>query len=391
MITRNAQTYIHNLLHRFPSVGILGPRQMGKTTLAHAIVAQFKPEPIYLDLESPSDLAKLQEPELYFEEHADRLIILDEIQQAPEIFRVLRGIIDRRRRAGMKSCQFLILGSASLELLQQSSESLAGRIAYVELSGLTIFEVTTLFPNSDNRLWLRGGFPNSFLAHSDEESMEWRFEFIKTYLERDIPQFGPRIPATQLRRFWTMLAHTQGGLFNAVPLATSLAISTPTVYRYLDLLVDLLLVRRLAPWSNNQGKRLVKSPKVYIRDSGIVHALLRISDVDELLGHPVVGNSWEGFVIENVLAALPKTASAYFYRTSAGAEIDLLLDISNKIRVAIEIKHSLTPHISKGFHIGCEDVDATHRYLVYPGKARFQMAKNVEAISLLDLVTEIST
>jgi predicted AAA+ superfamily ATPase len=391
MITRNVQTHIHDLLQRFPAVGILGPRQMGKTTLAHAIVAQFEPEPIYLDLESPSDLAKLQEPELYFEEHADRLIILDEIQQAPEIFRVLRGIIDRRRRAGMKSCQFLILGSASLELLQQSSESLAGRIAYVELSGLTIFEVATLFPNSDNQLWLRGGFPDSFLAHSNEGSMEWRLEFIKTYLERDIPQFGPRIPATQLRRFWTMLAHTQGSPFNAAPLATSLAISTPTVYRYLDLLVDLLLVRRLAPWSNNQGKRLVKSPKVYIRDSGIVHALLRISDLDELLGHPVVGNSWEGFVIENLLAALPKTALVYFYRTSAGAEIDLLLDISNKIRVAVEIKHSLTPYISKGFHIGCEDVDATHRYVVYPGKARFQIAKNVEAISLLDLVTEIST
>jgi predicted AAA+ superfamily ATPase len=355
------------------------------------MVAQFEPKPIYLDLESPSDLSKLQEPELYFETLADRLVILDEIQQAPEIFRVLRGIIDRRRRAYIKSCQFLILGSASLDLLRQSSESLAGRIAYVELSSLTTLEVTTLFPNSDNQLWLRGGFPDSFLAHSDEESMEWRLEFIKTYLERDIPQFGPRIPATQLRRFWTMLAHTQGSLFNAAPLATSLAISTPTVYRYLDLLVDLLLVRRLAPWSSNQGKRLVKSPKVYIRDSGIVHALLRISDLDELLGHPVVGNSWEGFVIENLLAGLPKAASAYFYRTSAGAEIDLLLDISNKIRVAIEIKHSLTPRISKGFYIGCEDVEATHRYVVYPGKVRFQIAKNVEAISLLDLIIEIAT
>lgn len=389
MIKREAQAEITSLLDEFPAVGVLGPHQVGKTTLAQEIAAAMKPDPIYLDLESTADLAKLSEPEAYFELHKGKLIILDEIQRVPELFQILRGVIDRRRRQGLKAGQFLILGSASLDLLKQSSETLAGRIAYKELPGLTASEVAAQGQGNLDRLWVRGGFPDSFLAKNDEASLRWRLNFISTYLERDLPQFGPRIPAITLRRLWTMLAHSQGGQLNTAKLGTNLDVSAMSAKRYIDLLEDLLLIRTLRPWAGNVGKRLVKAPKVYIRDSGLTHALLNLTTLDDVLGHPVVGSSWEGFVIENLISCLPIGVTPWFYRTSAGAEIDLVIEHSNKNKYAIEIKRSKSPSVSKGFHLGYEDIGATHRFIVYPGKERFPVTKEVSAISLLDMMNEL--
>lgn len=389
MIKREAQTEIVHLLEEFPAVGILGPRQVGKTTLAEEIAASINPEPIYLDLESPADQAKLSEPEKYFDLHTGKLIILDEIQRVPELFQILRGVIDRRRRQGHKTGQFLVLGSASLDLLKQSSETLAGRIAYKELPGFTVSEINQQPKTDFDLLWLRGGFPDSFLAKTDEASLRWRLNFISTYLERDVPQFGPRIPAVMLRRLWTMLAHSQGGQLNIAKLASNLDVAAPTAKRYIELLEDLLLIRSLKPWAGNIGKRLVRAPKIYIRDSGITHALLNLTTLDDILGHPVVGASWEGFVIENLLSCLPVGVTPWFYRTSAGAEIDLVVEQSSKKKYAIEIKRSLTPSLSKGFHLGYEDIAATHRFIVYPGKERFPVTKEVTAMPLLDMMNEL--
>ncbi len=388
MIRRIAQNRIEKLLQQFPAVCILGPRQTGKTTLAKSIAKSLEPSPIYLDLEKPSDFAKLHEPEMYLQSNQGRLMIMDEIQRAPGLFQVLRSVIDERRSIGKKTAQFLLLGSASLELLKQSSESLAGRIVYQELTGITVCELLNTNYSMDD-LWLRGGFPESLLAESDEVSFEWRQAFIRTYLERDIPQFGARIPAETLRRLWTMLAHCQGTCLNANRLASSLGVSATSIHRYLDLLVDLLLIRRLQPWSRNVGKRLVKSPKIYIRDSGITHALLNLKNQDDLLGHPAVGGSWEGSVIENLLAQLPTNMAAYFYRTSTGAEIDLVIEVDTQRRIAIEIKHSLSPTVSQGFYNACEDIKATHQYVVYPGKDQFNLSKDVKVVSVLFMAEKI--
>ncbi len=389
MIKRKAQSEIARLLEEFPAVGVLGPRQVGKTTLAEEIAASTQPVPIYLDLERPSDAARLNEPEAYFDMHKGKLIILDEIQRVPELFQILRGVIDRRRREGQRTGQFLILGSASLDLLKQSSESLAGRIAYKELTGFTVAEIDHDSSADVERLWLRGGFPDSFLAKNDEASLRWRQHFISTYLERDIPQLGPRIPATTLRLLWTMLAHSQGGQLNIAQLGNNLDVAAPTAKRYVELLEDLLLLRTLRPWARNIGKRLVKAPKVYIRDSGLTHALLNLITTDEILGHPVVGASWEGFVIENLLSCLPDGYSPWFYRTSAGAEIDLVIEKNSRERYAIEIKRSLAPSVSKGFHLGCEDIKATKRFIVYSGRERFPVTKEITAIPLPDMMKEL--
>lgn len=389
MIKRNTTLEIAQLLDEFPAVGVLGPRQVGKTTLAQELADTMSPQPVYLDLESPRDRAKLSEPEAYFELHQHQLIILDEIQRIPELFSILRGVIDRRRRQGQKTGQFLILGSASLDLLKQSSESLAGRIAYRELSGFNVSEVEVT-PAARDQLWLRGGFPDSFLAKSDAASLRWRLNFINTYLEREVPQFGPRIPAVTLRRLWTMLAHSQGGQLNVAALGANLDIAAPTAKRYIELLEDLLLIRTLRPWSGNVGKRLVRTPKVYIRDSGLTHALLNLTSMDDLLGHPVVGASWEGFVIENLLSVLPPGLTPWFYRTSAGAEIDLVIEKNSQQRYAIEIKRSQAPSVSKGFYLGCEDLQATKQFVVYSGTERFPISKNVTALSLLEMMSEIS-
>jgi predicted AAA+ superfamily ATPase len=386
MITRFAEQEIAALLKEFPAVGLLGPRQVGKTTLAEAVSTQFVPTPLYLDLETPSDLAKLSEPEAYFELYPDRLIILDEVQRAPELFPILRGVIDRRRRQGFRTGQFLILGSASLDLLQQSSESLAGRIAYKQLSGLNILETFAAGDDDINKLWLRGGFPESYLAASGAASFRWRSNFISTYLERDVPQLGPRIPTVTLRRLWTMLAHTNGGPVNYSQLAASLGVASVTVKRYVELLEDLLLLRSLRPWSGNIEKRLVRTPKVYVRDSGLIHALLNLKTLDDLLGSPVAGPSWEGFVIENIISCLREGMSYWYYRTAAGAEIDLVLEIDAKTRFAIEIKRSLAPTVSKGFYLGCDDVQATKRFVVYPGKEMFPMGNGTVATPLGEMM-----
>ncbi|HMC86327.1 MAG TPA: DUF4143 domain-containing protein, partial [Chitinophagaceae bacterium] len=307
----------------------------------------------------------------------------------PEVFAPLRGIIDKERRKGNKAGQFLFLGSASIDLLKQSSESLAGRIAYIELYPVDILEYGDNKPEIINTLWLRGGFPESLLANSDKNSLAWRVDFIRTYLERDIPQLGPRIPAETLERFWTMLAHNQSGVLNASIIARSLEVSSVTVNRYLDLLTDLLLVRRVKPWTANAGKRLVKAPKVYVRDSGITHALLNIGDYNNLLGHPVAGGSWEGFVIDNLMAVAPSRIQPFYYRTTGGAEIDLVLEFPNGEKWAVEIKRSSAPSISKGFHIACEDIKPQKKYVVYSGKDRFSLGKDIIAVSLTELMQEL--
>ena len=381
MLPRSSRAFLTQLLTEFPAVAILGPRQVGKTTLAIEI-ARSLPAATYLDLESTTDAAKLTDPTAYFEAHRDELVILDEVQRVPALFAQLRGVIDHRRRAGKRAGQFLLLGSATGALLQQSAESLAGRIAYMELPPLGANEV----PIKDTqRLWVRGGFPESFLAKSDEASLRWRQQFISTYLERDIPQLGPRIPAETLRRLWTMLAHEQGQQISAAKLAASLAVSGQTVARYLDLLADLMLVRRLRPWASNEGKRLVRTPKVYVRDSGLAHALLGLTGFDDVVGHPVAGGSWEGWVIENLIAAAPPGSSAYFYRSSAGAEIDLVLELPKRQRWAIEIKRSSAPSVSKGLYVAAGDVKATARFVVHSGKDSFPLANGVQATTLLDL------
>lgn len=384
MIGRTLQQKVGLLLNDFPAVAILGARQVGKTTLALQLAAQSPA--VYLDLESPSDRAKLAEPELFLRSHADELVVLDEIQRLPDIFSVLRGHIDRNRRRGKRTGQFLLLGSASRDLLRQSNESLAGRIAYTELYPFHPLEVGQ---EQLDTLWFRGGFPESFLARSDASSDTWRHAFITTYLERDLPQLGPRIPAETLRRFWTMLAHRHAAPWNAEELACSLALSGKTVAAYLDLLVDSFLVRRLAPWHANLGKRLVKTPRVYVRDSGILHALLGLRSLDEVLGHPQSGPSWEGFVIDALSAVADRTVTSHYYRTSAGAEIDLLLHLPGSQTWAIEIKRSLTPKVEKGFHLACADVRPTRRLVIYPGTARFMLQSDIEVMPLVDAMREL--
>lgn len=388
LLKRRAAAEVRQALARQAAVALIGPRQVGKTTLALEIGEEFGA--VYLDLESPEDRAKLADPALYLRGLEDTLVILDEIHRVPEIFAALRGLIDAGRRRGLRSGRFLILGSASIDMLRQSGESLAGRIEYVELDPLDVLEVAADEATSSS-LWLRGGFPDSFLAASDADSFAYRRNFIRTYLERDVPQFGRRIPAETLGRFWTMLAHGQGTLLNASRLASGLAVSSPTVSGYVDLLVDLLLVRRLQPYHANVGKRLVRSPKVYVRDSGLLHALLGIETLDGLAGHPVVGPSWEGFVIENLLRAAPKPSVAGFYRTTAGAEIDLVLDLPGQTRPwAIEIKRSLAPTLGKSFHSAVADIEPARSFVVYAGSERYPLGKGVEAVGLPALMESLA-
>lgn len=377
MIVRRIASRLVELLDTNPAVALLGPRQVGKTTLALE-VADTRPA-LYLDLESEADRAKLAEPELFLSKHQDRLVILDEVHRAPDLFNSLRGLIDSGRRAGKRTGRFLLLGSASMDLLRQSGESLAGRIAYLEMQPIDALEIRE--PDI-GQLWVRGGFPDSFLASSDRASLRWRQDFIRTYLERDIPALGPRIPAETLRRLWTMLAHQQASLLNAAQLAGSLGVTGRTVASYLDLLVDLLLVRRLEPWHANTTKRLVKSPKTYVRDSGLVHALLGIGSETDLLGHPVAGPSWEGFAIETLIAAAPEGTQPNFYRTAAGAEIDLLLTLPGGATWAVEIKRSLAPKAERGFYNACEDVDPARRIVIYPGSEPFPLGAGVEVMPL---------
>ena len=388
MLPRWISEKLHKTIAQRPVVALLGARQVGKTTLAKTI-AQSQ-NSVYLDLEAPEDLLKLSDPTTYLESHSDKLIILDEIQRAPKLFTVLRGFIDKNREQGRKSAQFLLLGSASIDLLRQSSESLAGRISYLELSGFNALEVGE-DKNNLQKLWLRGGFPDSYLAANDDLSMDWLEDLIRTYLERGVPQMGFRIPANRLRRLWTMLAHLQGEPVNHSKLGGSLEIDGKTVNYYLEILVDLLLVRRLEPWYANVKKRLVKSPRYYIRDSGIQHRLLGIDSHDALLSNPVLGKSWEGFVIENIRSVLPSRAEAYYYKTAAGAEIDLVVRLSSTEILAIEVKYGVAPKISKHFNRTCEQIGAFRKYVVYGGNDEFAIGNDVTVISLSRLLSKLQS
>ena len=384
MLTRHLAQRLAYLIDHYPAVCLVGPRQVGKTTLALDIAEQ-RPS-VYLDLESASDRARLTDAEAYLADHENELVVLDEVHRVPELFQTLRGVIDRGRRRGRKNGRFLLLGSAAIDLLKQSGESLAGRIAFLELAPFDVLEI----PARDlDRLWVRDGLPPSFLADDDQLSLDWRRDFVRTYLERDIPQLGPRIAAETLRRFWTMLAHNQAGLLNAASLARGLGVSGVTVASYLDLMVDLLLVRRLPPWHRNAGKRLVKAPKVYVRDTGLVHALLGLRDKEELLGHPVAGQTWESLVIETLIAVAPDGTEASFYRTSAGAEIDLLLALPRGRLWAIEVKRSSAPKVERGFHAACADLKPQRQLVIYPGTERFPLGQGTEAMGVVDLAEEL--
>ena len=386
MYQRQSQQKLIQRLQQFPAVGLLGPRQVGKTTLAFAQKALY-PDALYLDLELPSAQRQMDDPEAFLMAHAQQLVILDEVQRMPELFGILRGVIDQRRRMGQASGQFLLLGSATGVLMQQSSESLAGRVAYVELPPLLAPEIFTDQPSvADlNALWVRGGFPLSWLAPSDADSMTWREVFMATYLEKDIPALGPRIPATTLRRLWTMLAHHQGELLDLSKLAAALAISGQTVSRYIDLLCDLMLVRRLPAWHGNVGKRLIRSPKVYVRDSGLVHALLGLPNLDAVLGHPIAGSSWEGFVMEQLINAAPQ-AQACFYRTSNGAEVDLVLTFRNQQTWVIEIKRSSAPTVSRGFYQAATDLGAVRKLLVAPVAQPYPLKDGIEVVDVMTAI-----
>ena len=386
MYQRQSQQKLIQRLQQFPAVGLLGPRQVGKTTLAFAQKALY-PDALYLDLELPSAQRQMDDPEAFLMAHAQQLVILDEVQRMPELFGILRGVIDQRRRMGQASGQFLLLGSATGVLMQQSSESLAGRVAYVELPPLLAPEIFTDQPSvADlNALWVRGGFPLSWLAPSDADSMTWREVFMATYLEKDIPALGPRIPATTLRRLWTMLAHHQGELLDLSKLAAALAISGQTVSRYIDLLCDLMLVRRLPAWHGNVGKRLIRSPKVYVRDSGLVHPLLGLPNLDAVLGHPIAGSSWEGFVMEQLINAAPQ-AQACFYRTSNGAEVDLVLTFRNQQTWVVEVKRSSAPTVSRGFYQAATDLGAVRKLLVAPVAQPYPLKDGIEVVDVMTAI-----
>jgi hypothetical protein len=382
MLTRIITDEVKQALKRQAAVALIGPRQVGKTTLALEIGQELGA--LYLDLENRDDRERLKDPVLFFESQEDRLVILDEIHRTPELFESLRGVIDQGRRNEKGRCRFLILGSAAIDLLRQSGESLAGRITYIDMNPLSVLEIEDT-RKAREQLWLRGGFPDAYLAESDRESMLLRKDFIRTYLERDVPMFGPRIPSTTLERLWTMLANRQGSMLNASQLARSLDVSTQSVGRYIDLLADLLLVRRLPPYHANIGKRLVKSPKVYVRDSGILHTLLGLETIEQVAGHPIYGASWEGFALETLLAQLSWPATAHFYRTAVGAEIDLVIERPDRSIWAIEIKRGLSAKLERGFYTACEDLKPAKSFVVHSGEDRYPVTKEIEAIGLREL------
>lgn len=388
MITRNLKDRLVNALENVPVVALLGPRQVGKTTLALWIAELLNKKSAYLDLELDTDLNKLDDPESYLRRFENQLLIIDEVQRKPDLFRVLRGLIDIRKRNGERAGQFLLLGSASRDLLQQSSETLAGRIRYMELTPFSVSEIYKMDKLGFNpeKLWFRGGFPDSYLAITDNESWEWRNDFISTYVERDIPLMGPQISPTRMKKFWTMLAHYHGQQIVLSEFGKSLEVSHPTVRSYLDILTDFYMVRQIQPWAGNTKKRLVKSPKIYLRDSGILHKLLNISNFEDLLGHPVLGASWEGFVIENIIVQLSGKWEYSYYRTITQTEIDLVLEGPDQQIWAIEVKRSSAPKVSKGFYLACDDIKATNKFVIYSGTERYPMSNHTEAIGLTDFL-----
>lgn len=362
---RHLAATVADRLRTNAAVALLGPRQVGKTTLARDLADSWPTGATYLDLERPRDLRRLEDPDAYLRAQAPRLVVLDEVHRLPGIFEVLRGAIDEHRRAGFRAGQFLLLGSASLDLGHLAAESLAGRIAHLELSGVTVDEAADA-GISEDVAWVRGGFPDSLAAATDADAAQWREDLVRSYLERDVPMFAPRIPALTLRRLWTMLAHNSGGLLNASRLAAGLGVSAPTVDRYVDLLADLGLVRRLPGWHVNVGKRVTKSPKVHVRDSGLLHALLDLVTLDDVLGHPAAGPSYESFVVENLVAAAGADHQPYHYRTARGDEVDLVLVRGGMPVVAIEIKRSTAPAVSAGTRRAIADLGVERAYVVHP-------------------------
>ncbi|MDP4771895.1 MAG: ATP-binding protein [Limnohabitans sp.] len=377
MFQRKSALEIRHQLGLSPAVAILGARQIGKTTLAKQIAAEF-PDSIYLDLENAQARAKLDQADVFFEANRHRLVVLDEIQNTPELFSTMRGEIDADRRPG----RFLILGSASFKLLQQS-QSLAGRLALVDMAPLLLSEVHQSFEDIQT-LWVRGGFPGSYTAPQDDASWLWRDAFVRHFLHTDLPALGINVEPELMRRFWRMVAHLHGQLFNASSIAASLGVSSPTVTRYLDHLVQSLMLRRLEPYHANLGKRLVKSPKIYVRDSGLLHYLLGMRNVHDLMGHPNTGASWEGFCIEQICNHLPTGASVSFYRTAAGAELDVVVETGRET-TGFEIKFSSAPKVSKGFWQACEDIGVQKAYVMAPVQEGWAMAKDVQVVSPLDI------
>jgi predicted AAA+ superfamily ATPase len=380
MLNRQFESTVRQKLLQTAAVVLLGPRQVGKTTLARTLAKDWPGGAVYLDLERPADRLRLEDADTYLRTQQGKLVILDEIHRAPGVFEILRGIIDDNRQAGLRSGQFLLLGSAALDLMRQASETLAGRVTYLDMAPFNAMEAAAA-----STLWLRGGFPDSLLASDDRQSLDWRRDFIRSYLERDVPMFAPRLPPETIGRLWTMLAHNQGSVLNQARIASALGVANPTIDRYIDLLVDLQLVRRLRPWGGNLGKRLVKSPKVYVRDSGLLHGLLELETLNELLGHPVCGLSFEGHCIENLIQAAGSRRVPYFYRTQVGAEIDLVLEKGGQPEMAIEVKRSMAPSPEKGFAIACDDLQIAQRYVVYPGQERIPLRHGAQAIGLQEL------
>lgn len=383
-IRRDIYRRVAHFLEIFPAIAILGPRQCGKSTLIKQMSNDWE-KAVYLDLQNPDDVAKLNQPGIFFENNAERRICLDEIQLMPELFSILRSVIDKDRRNG----RFVLLGSASRDLIQQSSETLAGRIGFIQLTPFTHSEVKDEPEFHLNTFWLRGGFPDSFLSRTDEDSAIWREQFISTFIERDIPQLGFQIPALQLRRFLTMCAHSQGQLINLSKLADSMAVSHPTIRKYIDLLEQTFILRKLQPFEVNVKKRLVKAPKVYVRDSGLLHQLLSIGDFNDLLGHPVFGASWEGMVIENILTQASDW-TPYFFRTATGDELDLVLEKGQK-RIAIECKASTAPKFTKGFWRAIDLVQPQTTYVVTPIQSEsYQLRDDVWVVGMADLFEKLN-
>ena len=390
MIERYLKKNLIYALERMPVVALLGPRQVGKTTLALNIAKNFKKEAKYLDLELDSDLVKLDEAEAYLRRFDNKLLVIDEVQRKPDLFRLLRGIVDFRKRAGEKTGQFLLLGSASRDLIQHSSETLAGRLRYIELAPFSAIELNKTGQKSLETLWLRGGFPDSYLAATDDDSWDWRSDFIASYLERDIPLMGPNVSTTTMRRLWSMLAHNNGQQVNYSKLGESLGFSYKTIKNYIDTLTDFYMLRQVRPWAGNTKKRLVKSPKIYLRDTGIAHRFLNITDMEDLLGHPGVGASWEAFVIENILRLVSDKWQYSYYRSTAQAEIDLVLEGPQKEILAIEIKRSIAPKVSKGFHYASDDIEATEKIVIYPGTEQFPLGNDVEVVGMPAFIQKIA-
>ncbi|WP_310378290.1 ATP-binding protein [Flavobacterium sp.] len=374
-IERKIEATVRQYLKIFPVVAVLGPRQCGKSTLVKTLVKNWG-DSVYLDLQNDTDLSKLDQPTYFFQSNDDKIICLDEIQLVPQLFSVLRSVVDSNRQNG----KFVLLGSASRDLIQQTSESLAGRIGMVYLSPFTLNELNNLDGFSLNTFWLRGGFPDSYLADNDAFSKIWRDNFVKTFIERDIPQLGFQIPTLQLKRLLMMCAHNQGQLLNYSKLGESLGLTHPTIKRYIDLLEQTFIVRTVLPYEVNVKKRLVKSPKVFVRDSGILHQLLAISDYNSLLGHPIFGSSWEGLVVENVIVNYPDW-DYYFYRTATGDELDLILTKGNQ-RIAIECKASTAPKLTKGFWRAIDVVKPQQTFVIIPTQVSYDIAPQVTVCGL---------